>query len=58
MSKARIGMVTVGQAPRTDVVPDMATLLPDVEIVQAGALDGLDRAAIATLAPEGATRSS
>ena len=53
MSKARIGMVTIGQAPRADVVPDMAALLPDVEILEAGALDGLDRAAIARLAPEG-----
>ena len=53
MSKARIGMVTIGQAPRADVVPDMAALLPGVEIVEAGALDGLDRAAIATLAPQG-----
>jgi len=53
MSKAKIGMVTVGQAPRADVVPDMAALLPDVEIVEAGALDGLVAAAIAKLAPEG-----
>ncbi|HEV8586376.1 MAG TPA: AroM family protein, partial [Methylomirabilota bacterium] len=53
MSKAKIGMVTVGQAPRDDVVPDMMTLLPGVDILQAGALDGLDRAAIARLAPEG-----
>jgi protein AroM len=53
MSKARIGMVTIGQAPRADVVPDMAALLPGVEILEAGALDGLDRAAIATLAPQG-----
>jgi protein AroM len=52
MSKAKIGMVTVGQSPRSDVVPDMAALLPDVEILEAGALDGLDRAAIARLAPE------
>jgi len=53
MSKARIGMVTVGQAPRGDVVPDMAALMPGVEILEAGALDGLDRAAIARLAPAG-----
>src|SRR5437868_6533603 len=53
MTKARIGMVTIGQAPRSDVVPDMAALLPGVEIVEAGALDGLDRTAIASLAPEG-----
>src|SRR2546422_6255373 len=53
MSKARIGMVPVGQAPRADIVPDMAALLPDVDILEAGALDGLDRAEIARLAPEG-----
>jgi len=53
VSKARIGMVTVGQSPRSDVVPDMAALLPGVDILEAGALDGLDRAAIARLAPEG-----
>src|SRR6266850_1058445 len=53
MSKARVGMVTVGQAPRGDVVPDMAALLPGVEILEAGALDGLDGAAIARLAPTG-----
>src|SRR2546428_106538 len=40
MSKARIGMVTVGQAPRADILPDMAALLPDVEILEAGAADG------------------
>ena len=45
-------MVTVGQSPRSDVVPDMAALLPDVEILEAGALDGLDRVAIARLAPD------
>jgi protein AroM len=51
--KARLGMVTVGQAPRSDVVPDMRALLPGVEILEAGALDGLDAGAIARLAPEG-----
>src|SRR3981081_4251086 len=53
MSTARIGMVPLGQAPRGDVVPDMAALLPGVEILEAGALDGRDRAAIARLAPAG-----
>src|SRR2546429_7987247 len=53
MSKARIGMVTVGQAPRGDVVPDMAALLPGVEILEAGALDGLDGAPTARVAPAG-----
>ena len=44
----------MGQAPRSDVVPDMAAILGgDVEIVEAGALDGLTREQIAPLAPEG-----
>ena len=49
-----VGLITVGQAPRSDVVPDMATILGgDVEIVEAGALDGLTREQIDHLAPEG-----
>ena len=37
-----IGMVTIGQAPRDDVVPAMRTLLPEgLRITQRGALDGL-----------------
>src|SRR5262245_16818933 len=50
----KVGLITVGQAPRSDVVPDMAEILGgDIEIVEAGALDGLDRDEIARLAPEG-----
>ena len=50
----RVGLITVGQAPRSDVVPDMAAMLgADVDILEAGALDGLSRERIATLAPEG-----
>jgi protein AroM len=50
----KVGLITVGQSPRGDVVPDMAAILGgDVEIVEAGALDGLDRSRIAALAPEG-----
>src|SRR5262245_22931927 len=49
-----IGLITVGQSPRSDVVPDMAAILGgDVEIVEAGALDGLTRPEMAALAPEG-----
>ncbi len=52
--KPRIGMVTIGQAPRVDIVPDMADILgPGIEIVERGALDGLADARIATLAPSG-----
>jgi protein AroM len=47
-----VGLVTIGQSPRADVVPDMAAILgPGVEIRERGALDGLDRPAIARLAP-------
>jgi protein AroM len=47
-----VGVITIGQAPRDDVVPDMEKLLgPEVRIVQAGALDGLGHAEIAALAP-------
>jgi protein AroM len=49
-----VGLVTIGQSPRTDVVPDMAAILgPGVEIREAGALDGLGRAEIERLAPTG-----
>src|SRR5256885_7938966 len=51
--KPRVGMVTIGQAPRVDVVPAMADVLgPDVEIIERGALDGLGGDEIAQLAPE------
>ena len=50
----KVGLITVGQSPRSDVVPDMAAILGgDVEIVEAGALDGLTRAEMEPLAPEG-----
>lgn len=35
-----VGLVTIGQAPRTDITPDIETQLPsDVEVLEAGALD-------------------
>jgi protein AroM len=38
----KLGLITVGQSPRGDVVPDMAAILGgDVEIAEAGALDRL-----------------
>jgi protein AroM len=50
--KPKLGLLTIGQAPRVDVVPDMADVLgPEVEIVERGALDGLSRETIAALAP-------
>jgi protein AroM len=51
-ARPRIGMVTIGQAPRADIVPDMTALLGDgVEILERGALDALGRDEIAALAP-------
>lgn len=47
-----IGVITIGQAPRDDVVPEIEKLLgPGVRVVQAGALDDLTREEIARLAP-------
>lgn len=41
----RIGLVTIGQSPRTDITPDIVDLLPDgVDVVEAGALDEFDSA--------------
>ena len=50
--RAVVGLITIGQSPRVDVVPDMAELIgPGVEIREAGALDGATRVEIAALAP-------
>jgi len=49
-----IGLVTIGQSPRVDVVPEMAAVMgPGVDVREAGALDGLSGAEIAALAPTG-----
>jgi protein AroM len=49
----RIGMVTVGQAPRDDLVPFMTPIFTRaVEVLEAGALDGLGAAEIRALGPE------
>ncbi len=38
----RVGMITIGQSPRVDVVPEVAALVGrPMEVVEAGALDGL-----------------
>ena len=51
--KKIIGTVTIGQAPRTDVIPDIVSVLgPGIEIREAGALDGLSKEEIASFAPE------
>ncbi len=42
MNSKKIGMITIGQSPRTDVVPEIKEILGSgIEILEAGALDGL-----------------
>jgi len=42
MTLKRVGMITIGQSPRIDIVPEMREVIgPEVEIMEAGALDGL-----------------
>ena len=49
-----VGLITIGQSPRSDVVPEMAALIgPGVDVREAGALDGLNRSGIEALAPTG-----
>lgn len=51
--KKRIGTVTIGQSPRVDIVPEILGIMgPDVEVVEAGALDGLSKEEIAAFAPK------
>lgn len=49
--RARLSVVTIGQAPRVDVTPELRSLLPGVELLEYGALDGLSPAEIAALRP-------
>jgi protein AroM len=48
----RVGALTIGQAPRDDVTHELlAAAGPGIELLQAGALDGLSSSEIASLAP-------
>ena len=52
MSK-KIGIITIGQSPRTDVVPEMAFFFGEgVEVLERGALDGLTLEQVSEYAPE------
>lgn len=46
-----LGLVTIGQSPRVDVLPDLLPLLAGRRYVEHGALDLLDAGRIAELAP-------
>ena len=53
MATPAVGLVTIGQSPRTDVVPDISARLPaGTPVLERGALDGADRGEVARLAPE------
>ncbi len=48
-----LGALTIGQAPRVDVIPELQTLLgAHVAFREAGALDGLSIEAVESLTPE------
>ncbi len=49
----RIGIVTIGQSPRTDVVPEMQSYMgAHVSVIERGALDGLSLTEAKEFAPE------
>jgi len=47
-----LGLVTIGQSPRADLVEEYERALPGVPIVQAGALDDLSEGQVLGLRPE------
>jgi protein AroM len=47
----RLGVITIGQTPRVDLTPELQALLPGVELVERGVLDGLSLEEIGELAP-------
>ena len=48
----KVGAITVGQSPRPDVTADIMNILPGkVELLEAGALDGLDAAELEKIKP-------
>ncbi|GAB3270597.1 AroM family protein [Kineosporia babensis] len=49
---ARLAVVTIGQAPRTDLTPELRYWLPGVELIERGALDEDGPEAIAAMAPK------
>lgn len=47
--KPKVGFVTIGQSPRTDIMADISPLLVGLEVLEAGALDAISDPA--SLAP-------
>lgn len=51
--KKKIGAITIGQSPRVDVTDEMKDILGEnIEILQAGALDGFSKEKIAQFIPK------
>ena len=49
----KIGIITIGQSPRTDVVPEMTVFFGEgVEVLERGALDGLSLEQVRSYAPQ------
>ena len=49
----KIGIITIGQSPRADVVPEMTSFFGEgVEVLERGALDGLTLEQVREYAPE------
>lgn len=48
----KVGAITIGQSPRDDVTPDLIPILGEnIELIQAGGLDGLTLAEVQQFAP-------
>lgn len=51
--KKKIGVITIGQSPRVDVTGEMKDILgKNIEILEAGALDGISKEEIAQFVPQ------
>lgn len=49
----QIGVITIGQAPRTDLIPEIEKFFPsDVEFIQHGVLDDFDEKKLEQIKPE------
>lgn len=52
-SKLKIGVLTIGQSPRTDVTPTLMSILgPNIDLIEAGALDHLQEDELTSILPE------
>ncbi len=51
-ARAMLGLVTIGQAPRVDLTPDILPVLGDLAVVEHGALDDLAPDDLSSVAPD------